>query len=121
MTTIIRFVCLLPFTLAFVPTFQSTPGYRLNAFVEGPSVETKPDYENIHGPLGKTMDKVFLKVFRSKMAQEFGIDSALPYDDFQGLMELTAAMNARYSDRTETQRLAQEVLRKSSDILVSLA
>jgi hypothetical protein len=46
------------------------------------------------------------------MAEKFGMDSKLPHDDFQGLMELTAAMNARYSDRTEVQRMAQDVLRK---------
>lgn len=106
------FLLLLPCTLAFVPSFQLTHCSHLNVFVEGPSVETKPDYENIHGPLGKTMDKVFLKVFRSKMADAFGIDSQLPYDNYQGLMELTAAMNARYSNKAETQRLAQEVLSK---------
>ena len=108
----LTFLFLLPFTLAFVPSFQLTHGSHLNLFVEGPSVDTKPDYENIHGPLGKTMDEVFLKVFRSKMADAFGLDSQLPYDNYQGLMELTAAMNARYSDKSETQRLAQEVLSK---------
>ena len=101
-------------TFAFVPSCPSTHGVLLRAFVEGPPIETKPDYENIHGPIGKTMDKVFLKIFRSKMAEEFGMDSPLPYDDYQGLMQLTAAMNARYSDKAETQRLAQEVLSKSN-------
>ena len=107
------FLILLPCILAFVPSFQARHGSQFNMFVEGPSVETKPDYESIHGPLGKTMDKVFLKVFRGKMADAFGLDSNLPYDNYQGLMELTAAMNARYSDKAETQRLAQEVLSKS--------
>lgn len=85
---------------------------QLNSFVEGPPRETKPDYENIHGPLGKTLDTAFLKLFRSKMAEAFEMDSQLPHDDYQGLMELTAAMNARYSDQTVAQRLAQDVLRK---------
>lgn len=46
--------------------------------VTGPPLETKPDYENIHGPLGETMDKLFLTVFRSKMAEKVGVDSTLP-------------------------------------------
>lgn len=112
-TAMLIFLILLSCTVAFVPSFRSRHGYQLNVFVEGPSVESKPDYERIHGPLGKTMDKVFLKVFRGKMAEAFGLDSKLPYDNYQGLMELTAAMNARYSDKAETQRLAQEVLSKS--------
>jgi len=32
--------------------------------------DSKPDYENIHGPLGKTIDDIFLSVFRSKMAEK---------------------------------------------------
>ena len=46
--------------------------------VMGPPIETKPDYEKMHGPLGKTMDKVFMTVFRTKMANKIGIDSQLP-------------------------------------------
>ena len=105
---------LLPFTKAFSPTLPIHHDVRLKAFVQGPSVETKPDYDNIHGVLGKTMDSVFLKVFRSKMAEAIGFDSNLPHDEYQGLMELTSALNARYSDKAESQRIAQEVLRKSS-------
>ena len=111
--TILFFLFVVSRSVAFVPPCQSTHGVQLRAFVEGPPVETKPDYENIHGPIGKTMDKLFLKIFRSKMAEAFGMDSQLPYDDYQGLMQLTAAMNARYSNKAETQRLAQEVLSKS--------
>ena len=80
-------------------------------FLEGPPPETKPDYDNIHGPLGPLMDKVFLVIFRTKMAEKVGIDSNLPKDDYQGLIELTAAMNARFSDRKQVQKLAQDVLR----------
>lgn len=79
--------------------------------IDGPDIKTKPDYENIHGPLGKTLDKVFLTVFRSKLAEKVGVDSSLPKDDYQGLMELTSAMNARYSDRTQVQKISQDVLR----------
>lgn len=79
--------------------------------VKGPDVETKPDYEQIHGPLGKTLDRLFLTIFRTRMAEHVGVDSSLPKDDYQGLMELTAAMNARFSDRTEVQKTAQNILR----------
>ena len=82
------------------------------AVTEGPDPSTKPDYENIHGPLGKTLDKLFLYVFRTKLAEHVGVDSKLPKTDFNGLMELTAAMNARYSDRSEIQTIAQRTLRK---------
>jgi hypothetical protein len=44
----------------------------------GPPVETKPDYERMHGPLGKIMDKVFMTVFRTQMANKIGMDSQLP-------------------------------------------
>ena len=33
-------------------------------------------------------------------------------DDYQGIMELASALNARYSDRTKVQKTAQDVLRK---------
>ena len=46
--------------------------------VVGPDPETKPDYENIHGPLGKEVDRVFLKMFRSSLAKNTGLDSSLP-------------------------------------------
>lgn len=40
-------------------------------------METKPDYDNTHGPLGKLMDKVFMIVFRNQMASKLGFDSSL--------------------------------------------
>ena len=85
---------------------------NLISFVPGPPIETKPDYDNIHGPLGKTLDKVFLKLFRSKLAENIGIDSKLPKDDYQGIMELTTALNSRYSDRKQVSKIAQNTLRK---------
>lgn len=85
---------------------------QLSRTVIGPPLETKPDYENIHGPLGPLADKVFMIVFRNQMAKKVGIDSKLPKDNYMGLMELTAAMNARYSDRRQVQTIAQDVLRK---------
>jgi len=79
-------------------------------FIEGPPLETKPDYSNIEGPLGKFIDNLLLRYFRSKMVEKIGIDSKLPQDDFGGIMELTAALNARYSDRRKVQRISQEIL-----------
>ncbi len=51
---------------------------RPASFVQGPDKETKPDYENIHGPLGELLDRIFLVVFRSKLAENVGVDSSLP-------------------------------------------
>jgi hypothetical protein len=45
--------------------------------VVGPSAETKPDYDNIHGPLGPLADLIFKVVFRIKMAEKVGVDSTL--------------------------------------------
>lgn len=111
---LLHLLLLFPYSCwAFAPQgTKITSKVQLNSFVEGPPRETRPDYENIHGPLGKTLDTALLKLFRSKMAEAFEMDSQLPHDDYQGLMELTAAMNARYSDQTVPQRLAQDVLRK---------
>jgi hypothetical protein len=81
-------------------------------FLEGPPLETKPNYDEIHGPLGPQIDNLFLSIFRTKFSQQIeGMDSQLPNTDYQGLMELTAALNARYSSRETAQRIAQNVLR----------
>ena len=88
---------------------SSSPGDA--GFVKGPDLETKPDYENIHGPLGAVIDKIFLTIFRSKMAEKVGVDSKLPKDDYNGLMELAGAMNSRYSDRTKVSTISQDILR----------
>ena len=42
----------------------------LKTAVSGPPLETKPDYENIVGPLGRWMDTLFLVIFRQKMAEQ---------------------------------------------------
>lgn len=47
-------------------------------FVPGPPAETRPDYENIHGPMGKAVDDVFLAMFRTKLAEQVGVDSDKP-------------------------------------------
>lgn len=88
---------------------------RLSAplFIDGPSEETKPNYDEIYGPLGPTFDKLFLTIFRSKMAEKVGIDSKLPKDDYQGLMELTSALNARFSEKDQVRQIARSVLSKS--------
>jgi hypothetical protein len=79
--------------------------------VAGPDPSTKPDYENIHGPLGKKVDQVLLTMFRSSLAKNIGIDSSLPTDDYGGILELVAAMNARFSNRDEVRKMAQNTLR----------
>lgn len=79
--------------------------------MDGPPIDEKPDYENIHGPMGKWSDKLFLIMFRSKFAEKVGVDSNLPKDDYAGLMELTNALNARYSNKKEVRLIAQNVLR----------
>jgi len=84
---------------------------KSDLFIEGPPMETKPNYEEQNGPFGPVLDKLFLNIFRNKMAAQVGIDSSLPVDDYQGLIELTSAMNARFSDKNEVQLIAQNVLR----------
>ena len=63
----------------------STKGL-LAGIVQGPDLETKPDYSNIHGPLGKAVDSVFLTVFRSRMAEKVGVDSSLPKVRSNGIL-----------------------------------
>lgn len=79
-------------------------------FVSGPDPETVPDYESIHGPMGKTIDDVFLSMFRTKLAEQVGVDSDKEKTDYEGLMDLVKAMNARFSDRAEIQRRSQKTL-----------
>mmetsp|Transcript_28895 Transcript_28895/g.43637 ORF Transcript_28895/g.43637 Transcript_28895/m.43637 type:complete len:271 (+) Transcript_28895:238-1050(+) len=67
-------------------------------------------HQDIYGPLGKTIDLYFLQIFRSRLSEALGVDSDLPKDDYQGIVELCAAMNARYSNRTQVQNVAQQVL-----------
>ena len=83
-------------------------------FIPGPPAETKPNYDEIHGALGETVDMALMSLFRSRLAERVGVDSDRPPDDFTGLMELTAAMNARYSDREEVHVIAQDTLRELS-------
>ena len=79
-------------------------------FIDGPPQETKPNYEEINGPLGPAIDRLFLSIFRSKMAEKVGIDSKLPYNEYSGLMELTTALNARFANKSQVQNVAQDIL-----------
>ena len=81
--------------------------------VTGPDRTTKPDYHNIHGPLGKGVDDLFLAVFRHQLAYYVGVDSSRQNTDYAGLIELSSALNARYSNRTHIQTIAQQTLRTS--------
>ena len=47
-------------------------------FVSGPDADTKPDYENMHGPMGKAIDNVLLSMFRTRLAEQVGVDSDKP-------------------------------------------
>ncbi|VEU36959.1 unnamed protein product [Pseudo-nitzschia multistriata] len=96
-------------TASATPKASSPPASAM--FTRGPDPATKPDYANIHGPLGKAVDDVFLWIFRTRLAEFVGVDSSLPKTDYDGLIELTAALNARYSDREEIQTIAQKTLR----------
>jgi hypothetical protein len=78
-------------------------------FVGGPPLSTKPDYGNIIGPLGPTVDNLFLAVFRHQLARHSGFSSEK--SGYQGIVEIAAILNKRVSDRTEIQRRAQETLR----------
>ena len=87
--------------------------------IEGPPLETKPNYDEVHGPLGRAVDRLLLSFFRVKMAERLGepskdevriSDSSLPVDDFDGIISLTSSMNALYNNRTKVQEASQDVL-----------
>jgi hypothetical protein len=61
--------------------------------VEGPDEDNKPDYEKVHGPLGKFVDEIFLRVFRSQMAEKVGLDSSLPYVSYSFLFRQQTTQN----------------------------
>jgi len=82
-----------------------------NTYVEGPPLSSKPDYSSSHGPLGKMMDNFFLLIFRVQFAKRMGIDSKLPRTDFEGIIELTNALNARYSDKETVQKACIDIIK----------
>ena len=71
----------------------------LETAVPGPDLATKPDYENIHGPLGPWMDRIFQHVFRSQLAEAVGLNntdtSIRP--GFDGIIDLAAYMNKNFA------------------------
>ena len=79
--------------------------------IRGPPKETKPDYENIVGPLGRTMDMLFMVVFRKALAKHTNLDSDRPVNDFKGITDIALQMNRRYPDRTQVQVRALDVLK----------
>ncbi|CAB9511338.1 expressed unknown protein [Seminavis robusta] len=89
---------------------QSSESKQQPFFVSGPDADSKPDYENIHGPMGKAVDDIFLSMFRTKLAEQVGVDSDKDKTDYGALMDLAKAMNARFSDRTEIHQRAQKTL-----------
>jgi hypothetical protein len=107
----------------------------------GPDPATKPDYDNIHGPLGKWLDTLFLTIFRNKLAEQVYGDlaeefranndsnsssssssrsrtpfAAASWDarqapaNFTQIVQLAAALHARFRDPLVVQRRAQTVL-----------
>jgi Beta-carotene isomerase D27-like, C-terminal len=105
--------------------------------VPGPPLETKPDYENIVGPLGRWMDSLFMTVFRHQLeyyssttttlhnaasrndnnnSQQQQQQSPQPrplfsvHDEYQSIIDLAATMNRAYTNRTEIHVRAQRVL-----------
>jgi hypothetical protein len=53
------------------PLLKRTTTARVaTATTVGPDPATKPDYENLVGPLGRFLDGVFLRVFRDKLAEQ---------------------------------------------------
>lgn len=82
--------------------------------IDGPSVETKPDYSRIHGPLGPFVDSLLMSLFRIKFSERLSRvripDSKLAVDDFMGILELTSTMNSQNSNRTLVQEMSREVL-----------
>lgn len=92
------------------PTEIKTAETPPPGFISGPT-DPPPDYSAIHGPLGPLLDGLFLNMFRSALIAEVGADPALISDGYPGIMELTAALNAKHSDRSEVRRASQEVLR----------
>lgn len=78
--------------------------------IQGPPIETKPNYNEIHGPLGKFLDSLFLQIFRSKMESITNISSPLPKDNYQGLMDVATQMNRQYSKK-EVRMLSREILK----------
>lgn len=61
--------------------------------IVGPDIRTKPDYDNLHGPLGKRIDTLFMTMFRKQLARLVQYDSSRPCNDYLGIIEITQHMN----------------------------
>jgi hypothetical protein len=94
-----------------IPTYKS-------ATIEGPSMDTKPDYSSISGPMGPFVDSILMSLFRFKLSQRLNRpdnsiitpDSKLPLNDFMGIIDLTTRMNSQHFNRATIQTMAQDVL-----------
>src|SRR5210317_258432 len=83
------------------------PTSKRSATIEGPPIESKPDYSSVNGPLGPFVDTILMSLFRFKLAQRLSQsnnevitpDSKLPLYDFLGIIDLTSRMNAQHSNR----------------------
>lgn len=106
-----RFIATTELSSSLADSEKLSPKLNPN-WVDGPSKDTKPDYENIHGPMGKFVDDIFLSVFRTKLSENVGIDSNRDKKDYMGVVELASALNARFSNHEEIQTRAQNVLRQ---------
>ena len=92
------------------PTYKST--------IEGPPIDSKPDYSSISGPMGPFVDSILMSFFRYKLAQRLNRpdnaiitpDSKLPLNDFMGIIDLTTRMNTQHFNRETIQTMAQDVL-----------
>jgi hypothetical protein len=71
-------------------------------------METKPDYDAIIGPLGRTVDTFFLNLFRQKLEENVGFRTN--ETGYAAIIDLTSKLNAEHSDRAEIQRRAQKTL-----------
>mmetsp|Transcript_31127 Transcript_31127/g.75224 ORF Transcript_31127/g.75224 Transcript_31127/m.75224 type:complete len:495 (-) Transcript_31127:1337-2821(-) len=114
-------------------TAAATAAAAAGVVVTGPPLSTKPDYVEIHGPLGKWIDGLLLEFFKSKLTRNVlgcggggggktgeesdDDDEATPAslnisDGYAGIIELTEALNARYTDRLVVQHKARLTLRQ---------
>jgi len=94
--------------------FSLSPPSWSDSAVRGPPRDTKPDYENIHGPLGKPVDDIFLSVFRDKLIELSGVKEASPELElapgYDGIVQVAMQMNIIHSNRTVIQDRARQVL-----------
>jgi hypothetical protein len=99
-------------------TTQIRPKRTYKSTIEGPPIDSKPDYSSISGPMGPFVDSILMSFFRYKFAQRLNRpdnaiitpDSKLPLNDFMGIIDLTTRMNTQHFNRKTIQTMAQDVL-----------